>query len=415
MWTFKQSHVEHCRGRGADFKDETGITVKVEAVTPGRRFHHQGAGRGADRRPARRARGAHQRRRLHRSAPPACWPTSPTTSTPTGRPATVPTSRSDGTVTEAVLPAVAGAGRQDPGRRGGPAVQRAVHDRHVRHRLRQQGAARRRRASPRPRRPGRSSSRRSTKVKRDRPGTRRREPRLPVARPPAWSGSCSPWRTGARAQTASTPSTARTPATNFASRERHAGARRPTGRSPPYWMPGTQTLDIDDADLAFAQGKSRVRHRRHVHARVPRAERMRPRQRADVPDPGARRTARSSDLRLAPFALTGLSVSATTEQQGRGAISGSSTSPTPDVGRAVRQATRSTCPPIDLGDDPRRRARPGARRDDRRRSAPARSAYNPGDTALPARAYDSAQVGDVADGLHAARRQRDAAGAGARH
>ena len=24
----------------------------------------------------------------------------------------------------------------------------------------------------------------------------------------------------------------------------------------PYWMPGTQTLDIDEADLAFAQGKS---------------------------------------------------------------------------------------------------------------------------------------------------------------
>ncbi|HZL06064.1 MAG TPA: extracellular solute-binding protein, partial [Coriobacteriia bacterium] len=83
------------------------------------------------------------------------------------------------------------------------------------------------------------------------------------------------------------------------------------GQITPYWMPGTQSLAIDGADLAFAQGKSSFLVggtftlafltqngydiNNVVSFPVP------------APSDGA-----IPDLKLAPFALTGLSVSATT-------------------------------------------------------------------------------------------------------
>lgn len=79
----------------------------------------------------------------------------------------------------------------------------------------------------------------------------------------------------------------------------------------PYWMPGTQTLSIDDADRAFAQGKAAFDLGGTFTLSAIKQGGMDP---SDVvyfgvpPAEGGR----SSELGLAPLALTGLAISAQT-------------------------------------------------------------------------------------------------------
>jgi len=81
----------------------------------------------------------------------------------------------------------------------------------------------------------------------------------------------------------------------------------------PYWKPGTQTLGIDDADRAFAQGKAGFDLGGTFTLASLRQNGMNP---ADVVTFGIPAAAggATGDLKLAPVALTGLAVSAQAKQ-----------------------------------------------------------------------------------------------------
>jgi multiple sugar transport system substrate-binding protein len=81
----------------------------------------------------------------------------------------------------------------------------------------------------------------------------------------------------------------------------------------PYWMPGTQTLSIDDADRAFAQGKAAFDLGGTFTLAAIQQGGMDPGDVVYFGVPPAEGGA-SDDLGLAPLALTGLAVSAQTEK-----------------------------------------------------------------------------------------------------
>jgi len=163
------------------------------------------------------------------------------------------------------------------------------------------------------------------------------------------------------------------------------------GQVTPYWMPGTQTLDIDAADLAFAQGKSTF----DIGGTFTLAFLAQNGFSADnvlafpIPAPA---NGAIKNLSLAPFTLTGLSVSATTKNRD-GALQWLKYLATKDAS-ATFAKTALDVPPTDLGADPSAAVGPvlgsmiGAFG-----SGP--SAYNPGDTTYRPNAYDSGEVGAV--------------------
>ncbi|GAA1851757.1 extracellular solute-binding protein [Asanoa iriomotensis] len=79
----------------------------------------------------------------------------------------------------------------------------------------------------------------------------------------------------------------------------------------PYWMPGASALGIDEADIAFAQGKSAFNVGGTFTLAFLAQNGMKPENVLTFPIPPATGGA-VSDLRLAPLALTGLSVTSTT-------------------------------------------------------------------------------------------------------
>jgi multiple sugar transport system substrate-binding protein len=79
----------------------------------------------------------------------------------------------------------------------------------------------------------------------------------------------------------------------------------------PYWTPGTQTLGIDDADRAFAQGKAAFDIGGTFTISAIQQNGMDPAKILAFPIP-APEAAVAKDFKLAPFALTGLAVSSQT-------------------------------------------------------------------------------------------------------
>ena len=79
----------------------------------------------------------------------------------------------------------------------------------------------------------------------------------------------------------------------------------------PYWTPGTQTLGIDDADRAFAQGKAAFDIGGTFTISAIQQNGMDPAKILAFPIPAPEAGA-AKDFKLAPFALTGLAVSAQT-------------------------------------------------------------------------------------------------------
>ncbi|MBD5784712.1 extracellular solute-binding protein [Cellulosimicrobium terreum] len=159
----------------------------------------------------------------------------------------------------------------------------------------------------------------------------------------------------------------------------------------PYWMPGTQTLTIDDADLAFAQGKSSFALGGTFTLAFLAQNGMDPENIVTFPVPSPEGGA-IPDLSLSPFALTGLSVSATTENKD-GALEWMRYLSEPDV--AAEFATSALdVPPVDLGDDPSSTVGPvlGAMLSS---FGEGEDAYNPGDTSYRPSAYDGEQVANV--------------------
>jgi multiple sugar transport system substrate-binding protein len=80
----------------------------------------------------------------------------------------------------------------------------------------------------------------------------------------------------------------------------------------PYWIPGVNGLGIDDADVAFAQGKSAFNVGGTFTLAFLAQNNMRPEDLVTFPIPPAT-GGKVTDIRLAPLALTGLSVTATSK------------------------------------------------------------------------------------------------------
>ena len=81
----------------------------------------------------------------------------------------------------------------------------------------------------------------------------------------------------------------------------------------PYWSPGDQTLSIDNADLAFAQGKSAFDIGGTFTESSLQQDGMDPNNIVAFGLPPAAGGAIGSDFKLAPFALTGLAITSQTK------------------------------------------------------------------------------------------------------
>jgi ABC-type glycerol-3-phosphate transport system substrate-binding protein len=163
------------------------------------------------------------------------------------------------------------------------------------------------------------------------------------------------------------------------------------GQVTPYWMPGTQTLDIDGADLAFAQGKSSFDIGGTFTLAFLSQNGFDPANVLAFPIPAPAGGA-VKDLSLAPFTLTGMSVSATSKNRSA-AIDWLKYLTKADVAAQFAKSALDI-PPTDLGSDPTSAVGPvlgsmiasfGS----------GTSAYNPGDTSYRPQAYDSGDVGAV--------------------
>jgi multiple sugar transport system substrate-binding protein len=163
------------------------------------------------------------------------------------------------------------------------------------------------------------------------------------------------------------------------------------GQVSPYWMPGTQTLDIDAADLAFAQGKSSFDIGGTFTLAFLAQNGFDPANILAFPIPAPENGA-IKNLTLAPFTLTGMSVTATSKNR-TGAISFLKYMTKADVSAQFAKSALDV-PPTDLGSDPSAKVGPvlGAMLSS---FGSGDSAYNPGDTSYRPNAYNSADVGAV--------------------
>lgn len=179
------------------------------------------------------------------------------------------------------------------------------------------------------------------------------------------------------------------------------------GQITPYWMPGTQTLDIDAADLAFAQGRSSflVGGTFTLAFLAQNGFDLNNVVTFPIPAPSGGAV---SNLSLAPFALTGLSVSATTKHKDA-AMQWLRHLAEPDV--AIQFARDALdVPPTELGSDPGTVLGPvlGTMVAS---LGQGESAYNAGYTAYRPGAYDSGRVGEALMN-YTPLQQRDAAATG---
>jgi multiple sugar transport system substrate-binding protein len=179
------------------------------------------------------------------------------------------------------------------------------------------------------------------------------------------------------------------------------------GQITPYWMPGTQTLDIDSADVAFAQGRSSflVGGTFTLAFLAQNGFDLNNLVTFPIPAPSGGAV---SDLSLAPFALTGLSVSANTAHKDA-ALQWLRHLADPGVATQFARDALDV-PPTDLGNDAGTVLGPvlGTMVAS---LGEGEKAYNPGYTAYRPGAYDSGRVGEVLMN-YTPLQQQDAAGAG---
>ena len=163
------------------------------------------------------------------------------------------------------------------------------------------------------------------------------------------------------------------------------------GQVTPYWMPGTQSLDIDAADLAFAQGKSTFDIGGTFTLAFLAQNGFDANNVLTFPVPAPANGA-IKNLNLAPFTLTGMSVSSTTKNRA-GAIQWLKYLSKADVSATFAKEALDI-PPTDLGADPSSAVGPalGAMI---KAFGSGPSAYNPGDTSYKPNAYDGTPVANV--------------------
>jgi ABC-type glycerol-3-phosphate transport system substrate-binding protein len=173
----------------------------------------------------------------------------------------------------------------------------------------------------------------------------------------------------------------------------------------PYWMPGTQTLTIDDADIAFAQGKSSFDIGGTFTLAFLAQNGMKADDIVTFPVPAPQGGA-VPNLSLAPFALTGVSVSAGTKNKA-GAVKWLDYLAQKDVAARFAQDALDV-PPVDLGTDPSSTLGPvlGAMIAS---FGSGDTAYNPGDTTYKPDTYDGSKVAPILMDLSPLKKQDSAA------
>jgi multiple sugar transport system substrate-binding protein len=161
----------------------------------------------------------------------------------------------------------------------------------------------------------------------------------------------------------------------------------------PYWTPGSQTLSIDDADRAFAQGKSTFDLGGTFTLAAIQQNGMNPGDVLAFPLP-APADGQVKDLKLAPLALTGLSVSAVTRNQDA-AIRWLDFLTTADQAGAFAKASLDL-PGVDLGDKAVDLLGPDLAALQKAFGNPGPDTYDPAATVdYQAPNYDQAIAGDV--------------------
>ncbi len=161
----------------------------------------------------------------------------------------------------------------------------------------------------------------------------------------------------------------------------------------PYWTPGSQTLGIDDADRAFAQGKSAFDVGGTFTLAAIQQNGMNPGDLIAFGLPPAE-GGQVTDLKLAPLALTGLSVSATSKQP-EAAIKWLDYLTSADQAGAFAKASLDL-PGVDLGDQAASLLGPDLAALQKVFDAPGPNTYNPDDMSkYQSPIYDQAISGDT--------------------
>ncbi|GAB3882872.1 ABC transporter substrate-binding protein [Kibdelosporangium lantanae] len=161
----------------------------------------------------------------------------------------------------------------------------------------------------------------------------------------------------------------------------------------PYWVPGTQTLSIDDADRAFAQGNATFDLGGTFTLAAIQQNGMNPSDVLAFPLP-APADGQVTQLKLAPMALTGLAVSARTKNQDA-AVKWLDFLTTADQAGAFAKASLDL-PGVDLGDKAADLLGPDLAALQKAFGAPGPDTYDPAATVdYQAPNYDQAISGDA--------------------
>jgi multiple sugar transport system substrate-binding protein len=158
----------------------------------------------------------------------------------------------------------------------------------------------------------------------------------------------------------------------------------------PYWIPGATALGIDDADIAFAQGKSAFDVGGTFTLAFLAQNGMKPSNVLSFPIP-APTGGKISALSLAPLALTGLSVTSTSKNQA-GAIKWADFLTSPK-GAGIFATSSLDLPATDLGADAESLLGPDLAALQKYFTGPPESTYDAADGSFRPPGYDEAKVG----------------------
>jgi multiple sugar transport system substrate-binding protein len=159
----------------------------------------------------------------------------------------------------------------------------------------------------------------------------------------------------------------------------------------PYWIPGVSALDIDEADVAFAQGKSAFNVGGTFTLAFLAQNGMAPEKLVTFPIPPAS-GGKVSDLRLAPLALTSLSVSAKSKNRAE-AVRWIDHLTSPEGSGAFAKASLDLTA-TDLGAQADALLGPKLAALQQYFTGPAESTYDAGNRSFLPPDYDEVQVGD---------------------
>jgi multiple sugar transport system substrate-binding protein len=160
----------------------------------------------------------------------------------------------------------------------------------------------------------------------------------------------------------------------------------------PYWMPGTTTLGIDEADIAFAQGKSAFGVGGTFTLAFLAQNGLAPDKLLTFPVPPSR-DGKNKEISMSPLALTGLSVTSTTKNRAA-AVKWLDWVTSPAGAGLVAQESLDL-PATDLGGNAEKLLGPDLAALQKYFTGAPESAYEAGDNSFFPSDYDHVKSGDV--------------------